>query len=73
MTVDQLAHAMRGMPRDALIMIRTPEGLRKVVWVKGTHIGTDGTEAGAGSGGRYAVILEHDGLEQQSSKLSSAE
>ena len=51
------------MPRDALIMIRTPAGLRKLAWVKPTHIGDDGTEAGASSGGGYAIILEHDGLE----------
>lgn len=69
MTLDQLAQAMRGMPRDALIMIRAPQGLRKVVWVKSTRIGDDGTEAGASSGGRYAIILEHDGIEPKGPKL----
>jgi hypothetical protein len=63
MTLDQLAPAMRGTPRDALIMIRTPEGLRRLVWVKATHLGEDETETRAGSGARYAIILEHDGLE----------
>jgi hypothetical protein len=64
MTLDQLAQAMRGMPRDALIMIRTPEGLRRLVWVKATHIDDDGTDASASSG-RYAIILEHDGLDRK--------
>jgi hypothetical protein len=51
------------MPRDAIIMIRPPERLPKLVWVKATHIGDDGTEIGAGSGTGYGIILEHDGLE----------
>ncbi len=34
MTLDQLAQAMRGMPRDALIMIRTPAGLRKLSTIR---------------------------------------
>jgi hypothetical protein len=71
MTLDQLAQAMRGMPRDALIMIRTPEGLRRLVWVKAAHIGVDGTEIGAGTGSRYAIILEHDGLEPRKSVESA--
>jgi hypothetical protein len=73
MRLDQLAQAMRGMPRDALNMIRTPAGLRKLVWVKAIHVGTEGTEAGASSGGRYAIILEHDGLEPQSSKRAGGQ
>jgi hypothetical protein len=71
MTLDQLAQAMRGMPRNALIMIRTPEGLRRLVWVKAMHVGSDGSEGRPGSGGQYAIILEHDGLEPRGSKLGA--
>ncbi len=38
MTLDQLAQAMRGMPRDALIVVRTPEGLREVRLVKPCYV-----------------------------------
>ena len=72
MTLDQLAQAMRGMPRDALIMIRTPEGLREVRLVKPCYVRDDGTPRSAAAGARYAIIPDDDAWEPQSSQLAGA-
>jgi hypothetical protein len=58
-TLDKLARAMRGMPRDARIMIRLPGGkLVELDLVTATHTRTDSTdETVAGDGGRYTIVL----------------
>jgi hypothetical protein len=63
MTLDKLAQAMRGMPRDALIMIRTPQGLREVRLVKPGYIRDDGEPGMAGTGARYAIVLDDNAWE----------
>ena len=37
-TLNSLAYALRGMPRDAPILIQTADGLRPVVLVGATHV-----------------------------------
>ena len=37
MTIADLAAALRGIPRDAVLMIETPEGLRDLRFVQGMH------------------------------------
>ncbi len=43
MTLDQLAHAMKGMPHDAPILVRTLEGLRPTKLVVPTRLPADGS------------------------------
>ncbi len=63
-TLDSLAIALRGMPRDASILIETPDGLRPLVLVSATHVAeADGSLQAVSGGGRYAIVL-HAGDEQ---------
>jgi hypothetical protein len=63
MTIAGLAAALRGMPRDARLLIDTPEGLKDLRWVKPAHVraaAQDGaTEASAA--GDYAIVLYPEG------------
>ena len=60
-TLDSLAFALKGMPRDALMLIETPDGLRPIALVSATYVAD--TDAGLrerpGSSGRarYAIVL----------------
>jgi hypothetical protein len=60
MTLDGLANALRGMPRDAPMMVRLPDGsLREIVMVRPVLTGGDGAElAVASSLARYTITLE---------------
>jgi hypothetical protein len=62
MTLHRLALALRGMPRDAPILIRLPNGaLRAIAMVGVTYLDTDGVELppGAYTGDdEYAITLE---------------
>lgn len=59
MTLDHLAACMRGKPRDALIVVRTERGLRRLVMVSAAYVRGDGLAEGEASGGaRYAIVLE---------------
>jgi hypothetical protein len=43
MTLDQLANALRGMPRGAPMLVATADGLRLIVMVKPGWLRGDGT------------------------------
>jgi hypothetical protein len=62
MTIAGLAAALRGIPRDARLMIDTPEGLKDLRWVSPTHVHAvqDGT-AEASTAGKYAIALYPEG------------
>ena len=62
MTLDELAHAMRGMPREGLILVRLPDGrLAQLDHVTAAYGARDGggrvIGQRTGSGGRYAIVL----------------
>lgn len=60
-TLDEMAAAMRGVPRDARIMIRLPDGqLVDIDHIKAAHVPDGGTARAAGAsttGTRYGIIL----------------
>jgi hypothetical protein len=59
-TLHTLAAALRGMPRDAPILVETQEGLRRVSLVSATYVREQdgGLESGSkGEGGQYAIVL----------------
>ncbi len=39
MTIADLANALRGIPRDALVLIDTPDGPKRLRMVAGTYVG----------------------------------
>jgi hypothetical protein len=54
MTLDELAAALRGMPRDAYMLIQGQDGrLRPLLRVRGMHTAERPVPAGA----KYAVVL----------------
>lgn len=61
-TLDALANSLRGMPRDAPILIRMPDGsLRPVIGVRPAHLSGDQQELPEGSytgAALYAITLE---------------
>jgi hypothetical protein len=63
-TLDSLARALRGMPRDAPILVRMPDGsLRRILNVRPLYITAAGTENPAGAtlnGQQYAISFEVD-------------
>ena len=66
MTLDDLAQALRGIPRNAVIMIETSDGVRPVRMTRGA-LGrlTDGGIVSVASGSsiddsRYLIILSSD-------------
>lgn len=63
MTLDQLARALRGMPRDAPMMVRLPDGgLRAIALVRPVLLSGGGAEMSvASSQGRYTITLELEG------------
>lgn len=66
MTIANLAEALRGIPRDAVIMLETPDGLKPLRMVSGAHGSRSGdgalTPLAAGAsvptGSGYIVILQ---------------
>jgi hypothetical protein len=49
MTLDQLANALRHMPRNAPMLVETPDGLRPIRMVRAGWVredGSPGTESG---------------------------
>jgi hypothetical protein len=57
MTINDLANALRGMPRDALLLIKTPDGLRELRMITPITVNVgDGLPDAAT--GRYALVLE---------------
>ena len=60
MTLDGLARALRGMPRDARMMVRLPDGsLRDIAIVRPVLLGGDGAVLSVASGqGTYTITLE---------------
>jgi hypothetical protein len=63
-TLDSLARALRGMPRDAPILVRMPDGsLRQVRNMRPLYIMADRSENPAGAtlnGQQYAISFEVD-------------
>lgn len=59
MTLDGLARAVRGMPRDAPMMVRLPDGgLCDIAAVRPVLLDGDGTAlTSASSQGRYTITL----------------
>ena len=47
MTIADLANALRGIPRDALVLIGTPDGPKRLRMVVGTHVGERGQDRAA--------------------------
>jgi hypothetical protein len=63
-TLDKLAHAMRGMPRDARIMIQLPGGkLVELALVRPMYTRADSNDetVPAAPGGRYTIVLVPEG------------
>jgi hypothetical protein len=63
MTIADLAEALRGTPRDAALMIDTPDGIKPLRMVRGAYgRGGEVLDSGASSPGQtYIVILStHD-------------
>ncbi len=59
MTIADLANALRGIPRDALVLIDTPDGPKRLRMVVGTHVAErDGKIVPHPAYERYAVILQ---------------
>jgi len=62
LTLDMLARALRGIPREAPILVRMPDGsLRHVRTVRPVYVAADGTEnprSASTSGQTYAISLE---------------
>ena len=59
MTIADLANALRGIPRDALVLIDTPDGLKRLRMVAGSYVGEqEGKMVRRGQSERYAVILQ---------------
>lgn len=60
-TLNKLAEAMRGMPRDARIMLKLPDGwivdLDHVKPILAGDIGTMTTDISASGSGRYTILL----------------
>ena len=61
MTIADLANALRGISRDALVLIDTPDGPKRLRMVAGSYVGEreGGMERRAQSE-RYAIILHAD-------------
>ncbi len=54
-----IANALRGIPRDALVLIDTPDGPKRLCMVVGTHVGErEGRMVQRAQSERYAVILQ---------------
>ncbi len=54
-TIDTLAHALRGWPRDSPILVRLPDGtLGRVSMVEVSRVDADAREAARG---KQAVVL----------------
>ena len=63
-TLDKLAHAKRGMPRDARIMIQLPGGkLVELALVRPMYTRADSNDetVPAAPGGRYTIVLVPEG------------
>jgi hypothetical protein len=58
MTLDQLANALRGMPRGAPMLVATADGLRLIVMVKPGWLRGDGTPGHEGGQAVYSITLE---------------
>jgi hypothetical protein len=58
MTIDQLAHALRGMPRSAPMLVATADGLRSIAMVRPGWLRGDGTPGQEGGQAVYSITLE---------------
>ena len=58
MTLDQLARALRGMPRSAPMLVATTEGLRPIVGVRPGWLRNDGSAGAADGSAVYSITLK---------------
>jgi hypothetical protein len=58
MTLDQLARALRGTPREARMLVATTDGLRPIVLVRSGWVRGDGTMGPDGGEAVYSIVLE---------------
>ncbi len=59
MTIADLANALRGIPRDSLVLIDTPGGPKRLRMVTGTYVAEhEGKMVRHGQSERYAVVLQ---------------
>ncbi len=57
-TLNKLANAMRGLPRDAPILIKTADGaMRRIDHVTGVKISEGAAGGAAAPEGQYAIVL----------------
>ena len=62
MTIADLAGALKGIPRDAVILIETPQGVKRLRMIRGTRIAIrDGKIEQHDNYDRYAIILQPEG------------
>jgi hypothetical protein len=58
-TLEKLAQALRGIPRDAFMLVRMPDGtLRHIEMLRSIKIAEGEGEAAAAREGRYAITFE---------------
>ncbi len=62
-TLDKLANALRGIPRDAVMLVRLPDGtLRQIDHLEGAKVAAGGGGGGRGAGvcdGRCLLFSDH--------------
>jgi hypothetical protein len=58
MAIDQLANALRGMPRSAPMLVATADGLRSIAMVRPGWLRGDGTPGQEGGQAVYSITLE---------------
>ena len=61
MTIADLANAFRGLPRDTVILIETPDGPRRLRMVVCTRVAEGETVETHPAHGRVAVVLRTEG------------
>ena len=63
-TINDLAQALRGMPRDAAFWIGTADGLRPVVGITPTYVRSGTNSHVASTAGAYGLVLSLGGVSQ---------
>ena len=63
-TIDDLAHALRGMPRDAAFWVQTVDSLCPVVGITPTHVREGASGHETSTAGAYGLVLSLGGISQ---------
>jgi hypothetical protein len=57
-TLERIANATRGLPPDAPVLIRMPDGqMRRIEHITGQKVGEGAAGGAAAPAGQYAVVL----------------